>query len=359
MKRIIAVFLLIVLSAFFVSCGGESSSAVSEESKASSEDEKSESSTESEVTEESEESKEVVERKVAYLYQISPDTSMLLNSYVIKTASDKLIVIDGGGVQTREKTSGYFYERLKKISGKEVPEIEAWILTHMHDDHVTEFCLIGNDETKPINVKNMYFNFPEYEYFERVESGKFAYLYKDVESAYDNLFGEGEFAKCGGKTAFEGNTLEIDGIKIDFLLTYSEEAQPIRINDTSLIFTVTAKEQKILFLGDAHIEQGNQLLAKYGDSLKSDIVQMSHHGQGGVTKEVYEVINPTLCLWPSPDWVFDDWNGNLTTFETRQWMIDLGVSYHLITGRSKTQKIGLPVEFGEDIKSVDISVPTK
>ena len=142
------------------------------------------------------------------------------------------------------------------------------------------------------------------------------------------------------------------------MLTYSEEVSPTNINDTSMIFRVDANGQKVLFLGDAHIAEGDRLYAKFGDDLKSDIVQMSHHGQGGVRKEVYDVIAPTLCMWPSADWVFDDWNGNLSTFQTRQWMIDQGVKYPLITGRYKTQVIELPNDF-KGMRKINITVPKK
>ena len=110
----------------------------------------------------------------------------------------------------------------------------------------------------------------------------------------------------------------------------------------------------ILFSGDAYIDQGNQLLEMYGENLKSDIVQMSHHGQNGVTEEVYRAIMPKLCLWPAPDWVFDNWNGNLNTFETRKWMENMGAKYHLITGRYKTQNVGFPVDF-DKLSPEDIS----
>lgn len=285
-----------------------------------------------------------MKEKTNELYQISPDTCMLTNCYVIKTVTDKLIVIDGGGVPTREETSGYLYDVLKQISGKETPEVEAWFLTHMHDDHVVEFYKIIEEE-KPIKVNNVYFNFPPFSFFETAEGGRYTKHYKSVEKAYDTLFGDGAFSYCNGETAHVGDVYDVDGIKIEILLTYSKEAIPTLINETSLIFSVCVEGQKILFLGDAYLDQGEELLAKYGDGLKSDIVQMSHHGQNGVSKEVYKVISPVFCLWPSPDWVFDNWNGNLNTFETRKWMIEQGVKYHFITGRYKTQKVSLPVDF--------------
>jgi hypothetical protein len=300
----------------------------------------------------------MTEDKRAKIYQLSPDTCMLMNCYIIKTVTDKLIVIDGGGVPTREQTSGYLYAELQNISGKNVPEVEAWFLSHMHDDHVNEFCIIAKDESKPIKINKMYFNFPEYEFFTKVEGGRFEALYNDVRLSYNKLFGENEFEKCEGKTAFNGDVIEIDGIKIEILLTYSKESNPDCINDTSMIFTAVTENQKAIFLGDAFNLQSEQLISRFGNKLKSDIVQMSHHGQNGVSEEAYKLISPSLCLWSAPDWVFDNWNGNLNSFETRKWMINQGVKYHLITGRYKSQSIDFPTDYNT-IPEEDISVSSE
>jgi beta-lactamase superfamily II metal-dependent hydrolase len=296
--------------------------------------------------------------KQVELYQLTPDKNVLMNCYVIKTKTGKLIVVDGGGKPIREKTGSYLYSELQKISGKEIPEIEAWFLSHMHDDHVTEFYKIVEDEQNPIKIKNVYFNFPPYEYFERAEGGGFAYLYKKIEKAYDKLFGDGSFSSCEGKTAYAGDVFEIDGVKIEILLTYFEDKLIEIINDTSIVFRAEVEGQRILFLGDTYFDQGDRLLEKYGSDLESHIVQMSHHGQNGVNESVYNAIKPKLCLWPSPDWVFDNWNGNLNTFETRKWIIKMGVKYHFITGRYKTQQVTLPVDFDASTPE-DISVPQK
>ena len=90
-------------------------------------------------------------RPSAVLYQIAPDVNMLLNCYVIKTKSGKLIVIDGGGAGSPD-SNGYLYGQLQKISGKEIPEVEAWILTHLHDDHVNEFIIIGQSRKRQIFI---------------------------------------------------------------------------------------------------------------------------------------------------------------------------------------------------------------
>lgn len=293
------------------------------------------------------------------VYQLGPDEKMLMLGYVIKTPNNRFVVIDGGGVG--KKSKGFLLSALQEITGQEVPEIEAWFLTHLHDDHVTEFCDLTkyyDEELGEIKIKDVYFNFPSMEFMERSETGKYAYLRDDVQHGYDKIKGKGEFDRINGKNVFEGDVIEIDGVRFDILLTVTDEERESNINDTSLIFRATIEGQTILFLADAYISEGQRLLKKYGSELKSDIVQMAHHGQAGVKKVVYEAIDPTLCLWPTPEWVYNNKNGNLQTLEVRQWMMDMGIKYHMISGVDFTQSLNFPVDFSK-LKERDITPPAQ
>lgn len=277
------------------------------------------------------------------LYQVAPDKDMLMNCYVIKTINNKLIVIDGGGSVT--SNTGYLYEKLQEISGQEVPQVEAWFLTHLHDDHVTEFNSLVKDSSKKIDIKNVYFNLPSKKFMNSSESGKYSYLFDDVKASYDKLYGAGSFDAIGGKNVFEGDVIEIDGVKIDILLTVTDEEKESNINDTSLIFKATIAGNTVMFLADTYIHEGQRLLDKYGSALKSDVVQVSHHGQNGVRQNVYQAIDPDVCLWPSPIWVFNNHPGIYQTPEVRNWMKALGVKYHYVTGVSLTQSISFPLNY--------------
>lgn len=290
------------------------------------------------------------------LYQLGPDTDMLMMGYVIKTTNDKYIVIDGGSAGGSE---GYILNALQDITGQEIPEIEAWFLSHLHDDHVMEFCDLARyyvPEFADIKINNVYFNFPSEKFMKKTEGGNYAFIRDRVAESYDTFLGEGEFEKTNGKNVFEGDTIYIDDVKIDILLTVTDEEKETNINDTSLIFRVTMADQTVLFLGDAGVAEGKRLLEKYGEDLKSDFVQMAHHGQGGVDKDVYEAINPTVCLWPAPRWVFNNINGNLQSFTVRQWMIDIGVKYHVVSGIDFTQSFEFPVDFSK-LEERDITPP--
>ena len=80
------------------------------------------------------------------------------------------------------------------------------------------------------------------------------------------------------------------------------------------------------------------MLAMYQstDKLKADYVQMAHHGQNGVDKPFYEAVNPTACLWCTPQWLWDNDAGKgfnthcWKTVTVRGWMDELGVKEHYV-----------------------------
>ena len=73
-----------------------------------------------------------------------------------------------------------------------------------------------------------------------------------------------------------------------------------------------------MFLNDTSVWSGAKLLKTYGKKLKSDVVQMAHHGQAGADKDVYEAIDASYRLWPVPFWV---WQNEVTykIGEVRSW----------------------------------------
>jgi hypothetical protein len=122
------------------------------------------------------------------------------------------------------------------------------------------------------------------------------------------------------------------------------------VNNSCSIIRMEVEGQTVLFLGDAGVEQGKVLLEKHGEELRSDFVQMAHHGQNGVTKEVYEAIKPKACLWPTPLWLYDNdigkgyGSGPWQTLVVRDWMQELGVKHHFID-KDGTHEIVLPFVF--------------
>ena len=101
----------------------------------------------------------------------------------------------------------------------------------------------------------------------------------------------------------------------------------------------------MLILGDLGEEGGDEVMAECEKPLlMTDYTQMAHHGQWGVKKEFYEYIRPKKCIWPTPEWLWNNDNGKgfdthyWQTVRVREWMEELGVTEHIVE-KDGTQKI--------------------
>lgn len=58
-------------------------------------------------------------------------------------------------------------------------------------------------------------------------------------------------------------------------------------NDASMVYRMLVNGVTILFTGDLQVDGGNHVLETVAkEDLKADIVQMAHHGQHAVTKDL-------------------------------------------------------------------------
>ena len=104
--------------------------------------------------------------------------------------------------------------------------------------------------------------------------------------------------------------ITIDNIEIEILGIKNPEITENSGNEQSMVIKFDTGKTTLLILGDTGIQSSEKLLNTQKDKLKSDIVQMAHHGQAGATKELYEEVKPTTCLWPTPEWLWNNDSGN-------------------------------------------------
>ena len=291
-----------------------------------------------EPTEEATEEVTEPETEPVVLYQLVPEKNSLMQSYVIKTANGKLIVIDGGIDGEGRDRAPYMPSALRAILGLdegEFFEVEAWFLSHAHKDHMYELSKMLRDYSAESNYKinNIYFDFPEFgseEYPAENADMEFAQLrenmnkygevigatVKEGSTYYDDLNG----AVINKDAVAKGLSFEIDGVKIDVLQTWDPADGTSNMNDTSIVLRMHIGEQTVLFLNDLGSIGGRRLLTTYGDQLKSDIVQMAHHGQAGVNRDVYDAIDADVHLWPTPIWVWNNANHIYQIDDVREWL---------------------------------------
>lgn len=258
---------------------------------------------------------------VVILTQLSPQGSRQMMGYILKTADGKVIAIDSG---TKDDTVNLI-KNINENGGK----VDYWFLTHAHDDHVGAFTNIVNNTDIPIG--KIYVSVNELSWYEENEPERKEFTKEFLETL------QNERIKDDVIEPKIGNKIDIsENIKAEILKIKSPEITENPGNEQSMVIKFYIGNATMLILGDTGINSSKYLLENQKDKLKSDIVQMAHHGQNGATKELYEQINPKICLWPTPEWLWNNdpgtgYNtGTWKTLETREWMEELKVNRNYV-----------------------------
>ena len=71
------------------------------------------------------------------------------------------------------------------------------------------------------------------------------------------------------------------------------------VNNASMVIRVNVKGQSTLLLADTAHKSNPMLKTMWGNHLKSDIVQIGHHGIWTADDDIYSVIGAKVLLWPA------------------------------------------------------------
>ncbi len=227
--------------------------------------------------------------------------------HIITLEDGSFIIYDGGGNNNNDYVA--LYETLVKLNkrndGKIV--IAAWILTHEHWDHYTNFSSFCKNYSNRIVLEGMYCNTPSATYAYNGYNPNY-YMTDDFANLSSVLGGVKKYKLHTGMKFYIRNAC------IEVLYT-QEDLFPKKLhffNESTMVTRVTIAGQTITYLGDVR-ELGSGVMCKrYGADLKSDIVQVSHHGYDGGTTLLYKHLNPETCLWPSPAKDYDKFTSGST-----------------------------------------------
>ncbi len=226
-------------------------------------------------------------------------------SYVITTKNNELIVVDGGIDADKQ----FLVEYINRLGNGTVSH---WYITHPHQDHVGALIQILKDNECNISIENLYYSFNTLEWYEQYDKRGFS-TEKEMLSLLDSK-------KIKNKISCEKNQeIYMDNIKCEILkIADPEMINTDNGNDSSMCFKMTAIDvnKSIIFLGDAYYYASIELL-KNPEKLKSDVVQMAHHGQNGVSKDVYIAIAPKVCCFNTSAEIYNNNPG--TGYNTGGW----------------------------------------
>lgn len=251
------------------------------------------------------------------------DTRAQQLAVIIETGEGGLIVVDGGWTDNTD----YVLNQIKQKGG----HVQAWLITHPDSDHVGALADILYKHAGEITIDGIYYSFLEDSW----------YAEKDAHVAGMVTYLKGAFAKVPQEILHgdivAGQVIEAGPAKIQ-VLNQAYKLNNDFVNNSSVAYMVSLNGTNVVFLGDLARSGGEKLMTENNlGALGCDIVQMSHHGQNGVDYEVYKALRPSICLWPTPQWLWDNDNGGgpgsgpWLTQESRNWMVRLGVKTYYCT----------------------------
>lgn len=247
--------------------------------------------------------------------------------YFIITVNKELIFVDGGRDIDSELVKFYID---KYGNGK----VDHWFITHPHTDHAGAILKLLAEENN-LEINNIYYSLLEDEWYKEHDTRG----YESAHAMIERLNSPKIKNKVECK---EGQVIEFGNIKVDIIRTPNPEIiHSDNGNDASITFKITATDvnKSILFLGDSYVYASKELLEGNTEILKADAVQLSHHGQNGCSKEVYDAVSPRVCFFNCPEYLYNNDSGEgynsgkWQTIEVRKWVENLGAkSYKSFEG---------------------------
>ncbi|MBQ3116536.1 MAG: hypothetical protein IJC07_05860 [Clostridia bacterium] len=219
--------------------------------------------------------------------------------YCVQLSNGNFLLFDGG-VYVKEDAKRLF-DFLKVNTKKEQkPVIENWFFTHPDYDHIQLATKFFKEYGEKLSVKAVSYNFPDCDKINQMVmtekvKGEIAEFEKNIEI---NLKGVQIY------TLYTGQTYNYAAAEVEVI--WSAEANYPKTftsyNDISAAFCLTFDGgKKAVLLGDCGHDECRRISDLYGDYLKSEVLQLAHHGLIGGDKRLYQQIDPDICFWPTTE----------------------------------------------------------
>ena len=237
------------------------------------------------------------------------------------------IIIDGGNKRDADVTRIYniLLDLYKKGHGDMLPttqdpiRVVAWYNTHGHGDHIGSTLQFINKYCKnytrtPVTIDYLIGNYPSDEgYYNCYRDKNSNSSLRDNMKEYSAMIQDapGEEAGMQFIRVRTGQKFYLANIELEVMFTH-EDFYPARTNtynDTCTVIRTLMHHTEggvitegastsVMWLGDAYPISASYMRAMYGSYLKSDIVQMSHHGTGA-DWSIYGLIAAKCVIIPA------------------------------------------------------------
>lgn len=255
------------------------------------------------------------------VYNSQPATGAPGMSYLITLADGSFLIIDGGPRQREQHFTKAFVngEWVDSVPGEEhdcdklyrllcertpegkKPVIAAWFITHGHSDHTDlagDFLRKYKDK---IDVRVAAYCLPDpLQYPTKNEKNEILHLtVQHIKTGFELVGATHWEIHTGQRMSFPGCEVEILHTPEDYFPTPFAWG-----NHSSSAFRLKFKGKTFMVLGDCEKDICQQMSYLFGKELKSDILQITHHGANGGYTALNAIIDPDICLWSIDAWRF-------------------------------------------------------
>lgn len=223
--------------------------------------------------------------------------------YIIQCEDGSFFVIDSAHMNS-VMDHIRIHDFMKKLTpaGEKI-RIAGWFFSHAHQDHIVKFMDFINSDYEDYEIGALYYNFP----------GPDSYIIKKCLGEEDQIT-YAEFTELMEKhpelkkvTLHTGDEFKIGELTFKVLVTWEDIIEPmVHFNDSSTVLMMEVKGQKVFFPGDAGKLEADFMVKKYGKALKSDILQLAHHGFRGGSVELYDLTDAPVVLVPTDQKHYDE-----------------------------------------------------
>lgn len=224
-----------------------------------------------------------------YSIQTAKDNGM---GFVVTLADGRFLIYDGGYGTETDPLMAYLSAHSPK---GQKPVVAAWVLTHSHADHY--LC-----------VKDFLNRCPE-----RATVERFLLCAPPPVNAkgdrWADCFLSEQFPALAAQhgipcyAPYAGQLLRFPGVQMEILQTADDLHGVVTTNvneasmTTRLVFP-SVEGKSVLIPGDlTGTHSLNRLVHNCGAYLKSDVLQIPHHGHSGGTKEFYDAVDPETVVF--------------------------------------------------------------
>jgi len=240
----------------------------------------------------------------AYEAKVTPQLTMVNPNnlcMIYRLSNGEYVILDSGSGGLQKP----IYDVLT-ADGNEHPVVAAWLFSHFHQDHTGGFVsLVEDDEClKNVTIKSVVYNWPQ----KLVKDTSLYWVDQANLAKWESLIDKTGAQRYQART---GQKYYFADAEVDVLWTF-EDIMPYNLlsDDTNVScsgYQLTIAGQKHMLLGDTCHEEMHSAYHRLGSYLKSDLVQLAHHGWGSWISpiEFYNAVGADTVYLPGTRLILD------------------------------------------------------